>query len=561
MERIWLKHYPAGVPADINADQYPNLVTLLEQSFAKYAHRPAYTNMDKTLTFKQTDQLSSAFGAYLQKNLGLLPGEKIAIMMPNCLQYPIALFGALKAGLVVVNTNPLYTPREMEHQFNDAECKAIVIMENFAANLEKIIGKTGIKHIITTQLGDLLGFPKRNIVNFVVKNIKKMVPSFSLKGTIPFSQALAEGQKLELNRYYAQPDDVALLQYTGGTTGVSKGAMLTHRNLCANMEQVGTWLNASSLNEGEEFIVTALPLYHIFAFTVNCLCMVKFGGRNLLITNPRDIPAFLKELKKYPVTLFTGVNTLFNALLNHPDFGSIDFSRYKVCIGGGMAVQRPVAEKWKQVTKCTLSEGYGLTESSPVLTVHPLDGTGRIGTIGLPVPSTQVKIVSESGEEVPLGERGEIIASGPQIMKGYYRRPEDTAQVVKNGWLYTGDIGIMDPDGAVRIVDRKKDMILVSGFNVYPNEIEEVLASHAGVLEAAAVGVPDSKSTEAVKVFIVRRDPNLTAEQLEEHCRNNLTGYKVPKYIEFREELPKTNVGKILRRTLRDEELAKQSKS
>ena len=550
----WFKNYPDGIPTEINADAYTNIVELVEDGFKKYAKLPAFTCMDKMLTYGDIDKLSAGFGAYLQKNLALKPGDCIAIMMPNCLQYPIALFGAMRAGLRVVNTNPLYTPREMEHQFNDAEVKAVVIVENFASNLQQIIGHTGIKHIILTGLGDLLGFPKSAIVNLVIRKVKKMVPSYSLPNAIKFKEVLSKGKRLSLNVHRAKPNDIALLQYTGGTTGVSKGAMLTHRNIVSNMEMISAWMGNGNLEEGKEIVITALPLYHIFAFTVNCLSMVKHGAHSILITNPRDMPGFIKTLQKYPFNLLTGVNTLFNGLLNQPDFASIDFSHLKITVGGGMAVQKAVAKKWKEVTGCALAEGYGLTEASPVLTINPLDGGDRIGTIGLPVPSTDVRIVDDSGKDVPLGERGEIIAKGPQIMLGYYKCPKATADVIKDGWLYTGDIGVMDEDGFTRIVDRKKDMILVSGFNVFPNEVEDVVASHSGVLEVAVIGVPDAKSGEAVKCFVVKKDPNLTIEDLRTHCRENLTGYKVPKHYEFRDDLPKSGVGKILRRLLKEEQ-------
>lgn len=550
-ERIWLKNYPQGVPTDISLNEHTNLVQLIDHNLQKYATLPAYSNMGKTLTFEDINQKSTYFAAFLQQSLKLQPGDRIAIMMPNCLQYPIALFGALKAGLVVVNTNPLYTPREMEHQFNDSEAKAIVIIENFACNLQKIIQNTKIQHVITTSLGDLLGFPKSIIVNTVVKYVKKMVPAYALPTAIPFNTTLTTGKNLPLKTHQAAPNDVAMLQYTGGTTGVSKGAMLTHQNMLANMEQISAWM-ASHLKEGQETMITALPLYHIFAFTVNCLTMLKAGAHNVLITNPRDLEAFIKDLQKYKFTVFTGVNTLFNALLNHPKFNTIDFSHLKVSVGGGMAVQKVVAEKWKTATNCYLCEGYGLTESSPVLTVNPLNGTGRIGYIGLPVPSTYLSLVDDDGNPVPMGEVGEIIAKGPQVMLGYYNRPDETAKVIKNGWLYTGDMGVIDSEGFIKIVDRKKDMILVSGFNVYPNEVEDVVALHPGVLEVAAVGVPDEKSGEAVKIFVVKKDPNLTEKDLIKHCQENLTAYKIPRQVEFKTELPKTNVGKILRRMLKE---------
>lgn len=552
IEKIWLKQYPANLPAEINADRYSNLVEVFEEAFAKYSRQPAFSNMGKTLTFAEIDEQSEAFAAYLQQGLGLQVGDRIAIMMPNCLQYPIALFGAFRAGLVVVNTNPLYTPREMEHQFKDSGAKAIVIVENFAANLEKIIAQTSIQHVILTGLGDLLGFPKKQLVNAVLKYVKKMVPAYHLPKAIPFSRALSEGGRMDWKKVSIKNSDTAVLQYTGGTTGVSKGAILTHRNLIANMEQISALMDSYRITDGKQIVITALPLYHIFAFTVNLMTKTKHGAHNILISNPRDMKAFTAELKKYPFTFITGVNTLFNGLLNYPDFASVDFKSMRVAIGGGMAVQRAVAERWRQVTGIPLSEGYGLTEASPVLTMNPLDEKGRLGTIGLPVPSTLIRLVDDDGKDVPLGETGEIIAQGPQVMQGYYNRPDETDKVIKEGWLYTGDMGVMDTDGYVRIVDRKKDMILVSGFNVYPNEIEDIVATCPGVLEVAAVGVADEKSGEAVKIFVVKKDPNLTKEAIINHCRQHLTGYKIPKFCEFREELPKTNVGKILRRMLKD---------
>ncbi len=554
-ERPWLKLYPKGVPANVDVDAYPTVTAMLDETFAKYRGKVAFSCMGKSLTFDEIDRLSTQFGAYLHSR-GLQPGDRIALMMPNLLQYPIALFGALRAGLVIVNTNPLYTPREMLHQFNDSGAKAIVIAENFASNLEKILGQTQIKTIILASIGEMLGFPKGLIVNFVVRSVKKMVPKYTLPNTVTFTQALAGGHKFSLPKVDGKPEDVILLQYTGGTTGVSKGAMLTNRNLVANMVQMRAWMQPF-LKEGEEVALCPLPLYHIFAFSVNCLALMAQGAENVLITNARDIPSLVKVLKERPVSLITGVNTLFNALLNHPDFASCDFSRLKITTGGGMAVQKPVAERWQQVTGCFLSEGYGMTEASPVITANPFDGSGRLGTIGLPFPSTDVRIVNELGSPIGVGEVGEIQCKGPQVMKGYYNRPEATADTIRDGWLCTGDIGLMEPDGYFRIVDRKKDMILVSGFNVYPNEIEEVVVAHPKVLEAAAIGVPDEKSGEVVKLFVVKKDASLKEDELIEYCRQNLTGYKVPKFVEFRTELPKTNVGKILRRELRDEALKK----
>lgn len=552
LQKIWLKSYAANVPAEINADRYSNLSEVFEEAFAKYSRQAAFSNMGKTLTYSDIDELSEAFAAYLQNGLGLQAGDRIAIMMPNCLQYPIALFGAFRAGLVVVNTNPLYTPREMEHQFKDSGAKAILIVANFAANLEKIVAQTPIQHIIVTGLGDLLGFPKSILVNSVLKYAKKMIPPYHLPKAIAFNTALREGKKHSLKKTNVKNSDIAVLQYTGGTTGVSKGVILTHRNLIANMEQISVLMEAYCITDGKQVVITALPLYHIFAFTVNLMTKTKHGAHNILISNPRDMKAFVGELKKYPFTFITGVNTLFNGLLNYPEFASVNFSNMRAAIGGGMAVQRAVAEKWKQITGHTLSEGYGLTETSPVLTMNPLDEKGRIGSIGLPVPSTNIRLVDDDGNDVALGENGEIIAQGPQVTQGYYNRPDETEKTIKDGWLYTGDIGVMDNDGFIRIVDRKKDMILVSGFNVYPNEIEDIVATCPGVLEVAAIGVPDDKSGEAVKIFVVKKDDNLTKDAIIAHCREQLTGYKIPKHCEFRTELPKSNVGKILRRMLKD---------
>ncbi len=550
--RPWLNHYSPGVPANINPDEYPSLLALMEASIEKYDKKPAFTNMGKTITYRELGQKARKLAAYLQSR-GLEPGDRIALMMPNTLQYPIALLGSLMAGLVVVNTNPLYTPREMKHQFTDSGAKAIIIAENFASNLQKIIHDTNIKTVIRTSIGELLGGLKGPIVNFVIRHIKKMVPSYDLKNSVTFSHALKEGKKFSINSVEETPDRVIVLQYTGGTTGVSKGSMLTNRNLVSNALQIRAIMNPF-LKEGEETAGCPLPLYHIFAFTVNCVAMMSFGSHSILITNARDIPSVIKEFKKYPISMFTGVNTLFNALLNHPDFEKVDFSSLKVTVGGGMAVQRAVAEKWLQVTGCHLNEGFGMTESSPLASVNPIDGTGRLGTVGLPAPSTLMRIVDEEGKPLPPNEIGEIQVKGPQIMKGYYNRPDETAKTIVDGWLNTGDIGIMLPDGFFKIVDRKKDMILVSGFNVFPNEIEDVLAAHPKVLEVAAVGVPHEKSGECVKVFIVKKDKSLKEKEVIEYCRENLTGYKVPKHVEFRDELPKTNVGKILRRALREEE-------
>ena len=550
-EHIWHKHYPKGIPHEIDKTQYKNILELLEEAFSKYGDLPAYENMDVGISFKELDKYSADFAAFLQNEAGLKQGDRIALQMPNLLQYPIAMFGALRAGMVVVNTNPLYTTREMEHQFNDAEVSAVVILSNFACNLEKVIGNTKIKKVIITDIGDMLGGLKGAITNFVVKRIKKMVPAYNIPGAIRFKKALSLGQKHKYKRPEVATDDIGYLQYTGGTTGVAKGAMLTHKNILANMQQISAWM-IPLLRERNEVIITALPLYHIFALTVNCLAMLKIGAKNILITNPRDMPGFVKELRKHDFTVFTGVNTLFNGLLNQEDFARLDFTNLKIAVGGGMAVQKAVAEAWENTTGVSLAEGYGLTESSPVLTCNPIDGTERIGTIGLPVPSTEIRIVDDAGNDVPLGERGEIIGKGDQVMLGYWKRPEATDEVIKDGWLYTGDIGIMDETGFTKIVDRKKEMINVSGFNVYPNEIEDVVASHDKVLEVGAIGVPDPKSNEAVKIFVVKKDDSLTPEELRAHCKEKLTGYKVPKYVEFKDELPKSNVGKILRRLLKE---------
>ncbi|HMY49509.1 MAG TPA: long-chain-fatty-acid--CoA ligase [Rhodocyclaceae bacterium] len=552
MDKIWLQSYPPGVPPEVDLDEFSSLVDLFEQSVRKFAARTAYVNMGKSLTYGELDELSARFAGWLQGELGLGPGARVALMMPNCLQYPVAMFGVLRAGLTVVNVNPLYTARELEHQLKDAGCEAIVIVENFAHTLQDVLPSTPVRHVVTTGLGDLLGFPKSLLVNFVVRHVKKMVPAWSLPGSIAFREALAKGATHPLRPVMLGHEDLAFLQYTGGTTGVAKGAMLTHGNIVANLQQAHAWIGPY-VREGEELIVTALPLYHIFSLTANCLTFFKIGAENLLITNPRDIPGFIAELAKVRFTAITGVNTLFNALLNHPDFEKLDFSSLRLALGGGMAVQQAVAERWKAVTGRPLAEAYGLTETSPAVCINPLDLPEFNHSIGLPISSTDVSLRDDEGYEVLLGEPGELCVKGPQVMKGYYNRPEDTARVfTRDGYLRTGDVAVIAPDGYVRIVDRKKDMILVSGFNVYPNEVEDVVASHPGVLEVAALGVPDERSGEAVKIFVVRKDPTLTAEALIAHCRQGLTGYKVPHYVEFREELPKSNVGKILRRALRD---------
>ena len=555
MEKIWLKSYPKGVPAEINPDAYRSIPQLIDENAGKYRDRPAYICMGKTLTFGDVDQLSARFGAWLQSR-GLSKGARVAVMMPNVLQYPVSVFGILRAGCTVVNVNPLYTPRELEHQLKDSGAEAIVILENFATTLEHVLARTPVKHIVVASLGDLLG-ARGLIVNFVVRNVKKLVPAFDLPGAIRFNAAIGQGAGLALKKPDLGPADLAFLQYTGGTTGVSKGAMLTHRNVIANMEQVSAWF-APTRNENEPMVMVApLPLYHIYALTCNCLFMLRDGGCNLLIPNPRDIPGFIKELKSNRFTAISGLNTLYNALLNHPEFKDIDFSQLRTTSAGGMAMQKVVAERWKSVTKVPVLEGYGLTETSPVATTNPVDITDFTGTIGLPVPSTVITIRDDEENILPTGKVGEICIAGPQVMKGYWQRPEETAKVLgADGFLHTGDIGVMDDKGFIRIVDRKKDMILVSGFNVYPNEIEQVVSSMPGVLEVAAIGVPDEHSGEVPKLFIVRKDPSLTEAQVLEYCKEQLTGYKRPKYVEFRAELPKTNVGKILRRALRDEKKA-----
>ncbi|NUZ10218.1 long-chain-fatty-acid--CoA ligase FadD [Pseudoalteromonas sp. McH1-7] len=550
MEKIWLKRYPEGMPETIDPEHYNSLLELFEKSFADYAQYPAYSNMGKTLTYQQVDEKTKAVASYIQNELKLGRGDKVAVMMPNLLQTPITILGVLRAGCTVVNVNPLYTVRELEHQLNDSESKAIFILANFAHTLEQALPKTQVKHVVLTEIGDMLGGLKKHLVNFVVKHFKKMVPDFSLANTIPFKHVIA-ADPAKYNKPDISLSDLAFLQYTGGTTGVSKGAMLTHGNMVANLEQVSGCLD-KVLDKGKEVVITALPLYHIFALTANCLTFMKYGGHNILITNPRDMPAFVKELAKYPFTAITGVNTLFNGLLNTPGFADLDFSTLKMSLGGGMAVQRPVAERWQKVTKSKLMEGYGLTECAPLVTICPHDLDAYNGSIGLPAPSTDIKIIDENGHETPKGEPGELCVKGPQVMAGYYNRPDATAECLKDGWFATGDIATYDDDGFFYIVDRKKDMILVSGFNVFPNEIEEVVAMHEGVLEVAAVGVPHEVSGEQVKVFIVKKDPSLTEKDIIAHCRDNLTNYKVPKLVEFRDELPKTNVGKILRRALKE---------
>ena len=550
-DRPWFKNYPAGMPANIDPDQYPSLLGILDETFKKYRNRPAFVGFDKELSFDEVDKMSNNFAAYLHSR-GLEPGDKIALMMPNILQYPIALFGAMRAGLIIVNTNPLYTTREMKHQFTDSGAKAIVIVENFAYNLEQVIAETGIKTVIVTSMGEMLGTLKGFIVNAVVRYVKKMVPKYNLANTVSFKHAITEGAKFSIKPFETKGDDIAALQYTGGTTGVSKGAMLTHRNLIANMLQMRSGMTVALKDDGNEVAFCPLPLYHIFAFTVNCMGLFSLGAKNILVPNPRDQKAVIKDLKTYKPSVFIGINTLFNSLLNNPEFVALDHSALRVTCGGGMAVQKAVGEKWQAVTGCYLAEGYGMTETSPCASVNPVDGTGQLGTIGMPLPSTDMRIVNDAGEPLATGETGEIQIKGPQVMLGYYNRPEATAESIKDGWMSTGDIGLMAADGYFKIVDRKKDMILVSGFNVYPNEIEDVMVMHPKVLEAAAIAVKDAKSGEVPKIFIVKKDPSLTEAELFEHCREHLTGYKIPRYIVFMDDLPKTNVGKILRRELRD---------
>jgi len=551
MEKIWLQSYPKGVPAEIDIDHIPSLVALFEKACQTYADKVAYISMGREITYRQLDVEAREFAGWLQSK-GMQKGDRVALMMPNILQYPVALFGTLRAGCVVVNCNPLYTPRELEHQLKDSGAAAIVIVENFAHTLQQVISHTAVKHVVVTSMGEKLGGLKGAIVNFVVRRIKKMVPAWHLPGAISFKTALAQGRKSGFKTVALTQGDLAFLQYTGGTTGVSKGAMLTHANIASNVTQAYSWIKPV-VREGEEMIITALPLYHVFALTANCLTFLMIGARNLLIANPRDIPGFVKEWRKYPVTVVTGVNTLFNALLNNAEFGKLDFSTMRVTLGGGMAVQGPVAERWRKVTGVPLLQAYGLTETSPAATINPLDMNEFNGAIGLPISSTEISIRDDYGSEVPQGQVGEICIKGPQVMKGYWQRPEETANVFyPDGSLRTGDMGYVDKQGFVFLVDRKKDMILVSGFNVYPNEVEEAVAMHPGVSDVAAIGVPDEHSGEAVKIFVVRKDPAVNERMLIAHCRSVLTGYKVPKYIEFRDDLPRTNVGKILRRALKE---------
>ncbi|BET96773.1 long-chain-fatty-acid--CoA ligase FadD [Xenorhabdus taiwanensis] len=556
MEKVWLKHYPADVPAEIDPDRYSSLIEMFENAVARYADQVAFINMGEVMTFRKLEERSRAFAAYLQNGLGLKQGDRVALMMPNLLQYPVALFGILRAGMIVVNVNPLYTPRELEHQLNDSGTSAIVIVSNFAHTLEKIVFNTQVKNVILTRMGDQLSRPKGTLVDFVVKYVKRLVPKYHLPDAISFRSAIHKGYRMQYVKPDVKNEDLAFLQYTGGTTGVAKGAMLTHRNILANLEQARACYSPL-LKPGQELVVTALPLYHIFALTINCLFFIELGGQNLLITNPRDVNGTVKELSRYRFTALSGVNTLFNAWLNNPEFQKLNFSSLRLSVGGGMAVQRVVAEKWKNLTGRHLLEGYGLTECSPLVSANPHNLTYYSGSIGFPIASTEMKLVGNDGNEVSSGEVGEMWVRGPQVMKGYWNRLDATDEVLKDGWLATGDIASVDEKGFFRIVDRKKDMILVSGFNVYPNEVEDVVSSHPKVLESAALGVPSENSGEIVKVFVVRKDPSLTEDELKMHCRRYLTGYKVPKIVEFRDELPKSNVGKILRRELRNEELAK----
>jgi long-chain acyl-CoA synthetase len=559
-ENFWKDKYPVGVAAEINPDQYPNILAVLKESCQRFADKPAFSNLGKTITYGEMYQLSGDFAAYLQKHTDLKPGDRIAVQLPNVLQYPVVVFGAMRAGLVVVNTNPLYTAREMEHQFNDSGAKALICLANMAHLAEQVVPKTGVKHVIVTEVGDMLPTFKRLLVNAVIKHVKKMVPAYHLPQAVKLNDALAKGRGQSFNEASPSNADIAVLQYTGGTTGVAKGAMLTHRNLVANMLQVKALMGAN-LEEGCEVLIAPLPLYHIYAFTFHCMAMMLIGGHNILLTNPRDLPAVVKDLAKYRFTGFVGLNTLFVALCNNEEFRKLDFSSLKATFSGGMALQLATAERWKEVTGCAICEGFGMTETSPVATVNPFSAI-QLGTIGIPLPSTLCKIINDEGQELAIGEIGELCVKGPQVMKGYWQRQEATDEILDaDGWLKTGDIGLIQEDGYLRIVDRKKDMILVSGFNVYPNELEDVLATLPGVLQCAAIGVPDEKSGEAIKVFVVvKPGESLTKEQVMEHMRANLTGYKVPKAVEFRDVLPTTNVGKILRRELRDEELKKLGK-
>ncbi len=556
MKNTWTQHYPKSVPHSINPNEYQNILEISDEAIRKFRNKAAFSSFGVDLTFHELDIYSGRMASYFQNTLGLKKGDRIAIQMPNVLQYPIVLFAAFRAGLIIVNTNPLYTTTEMRHQFKDSGVKAIVIMANFAKLLEDVIKDTQIEHVIVTEMGDALPFPKRQLINFVVKTVKKMVPAYNVKHHT-WSEAMSKGAE----KTYVQPklthEDIAFLQYTGGTTGVSKGAILTHKNIIANVLQMNAWMKPR-LVEGEEIVITPLPLYHIFSLTVCSLGLMRIGAQNILIANPRDIPDFIKIMKKYKFTIITGVNTLFNALANNPKIKEVDFSHTKICVAGAMALQKAVKDNWFKATGTNLIEGYGLTEASPVVTCNPIDGTDRVGTIGLAVPNTDLKLVDDDDQEVAEGQPGEICVQGPQVMQGYYNRQDETDKVLKNGWLHTGDVGVFDTDGYLKIVDRKKDMILVSGFNVYPNEIEDVLAKHPKILEVAAIGVPDEHSGEVVKVVVVKKDPSLTEKEVTDFARLSLTNYKIPKHVEFRTELPKTNVGKVLRRALRDQPPAAQ---
>lgn len=549
-EELWLKNYPKGVNKTINADQYKNIMDVFDQAVKKFRNQKSFTNMGVSITFEQLDRLVGNFASFLQNELGLKKGDRIAIQMPNLLQYPVVMFGAIRAGLIIVNTNPLYTKKEMQHQFKDSGAKSIVILANFASHLEEIIKETEIESVVITEIGDGFSFLKKTLINTVVKRVKKMVPAYNLPQAYSYAKALQIGAQKPYREVRAEISDIAFLQYTGGTTGVSKGAILTHRNVLANMLQICEWMKPI-LVEGKEVIITALPLYHIFSLTVNCLTFMVYGGENILITNPKDIPGFIKTMVNTPFTVVTGVNTLYNALMNHPDFPKISFKKAKISVAGAMALQKAVYDRWKQKTGTLIFEGYGLTEASPVVCCNPINGGDQVGTIGMPLPSTKVRLVDDNNKAVGFGQEGELCVQGPQVMQGYWQRQDETDKVLINGWLHTGDIAVQLENGYFKIVDRKKDMILVSGFNVYPNEVEEAIASHPGVLEVAAVGVPDERSGEAVKAFVVKRDSKLTEKDVIEHAKLTLTNYKVPRSVEFKTELPKTNVGKILRRALK----------
>ena len=559
MEKPWLKNYPEGSEHELNTSEYDSILDMFDKAVREHPDRAVYINMGKVLTFRKLEERSRAFAAYLQNELKLERGERVALMMPNLLQDPIALFGILRAGLVVVNVNPLYTPRELEHQLQDSGAKAIVVVSNFASTLEKVVFNTDVKHVILTRMGDQLSFGKRTLVNFVVKYVKKLVPKYKLPNAVTFREVLSVGKYRQYVRPQIERDNLAFLQYTGGTTGVAKGAMLSHGNIIVNVFQ-SKWIAYPFVGDRhrERLAILALPLYHVFALTVNCLLFVELGITAVLITNPRDIPGFVKELKKYPFVAITGVNTLFNALLNNENFKEVNFSSLKLSVGGGMAIQQAVATRWHEITGCNIIEGYGMTECSPLIAACPVNVVKHNGSIGVPVPNTDIKIIKEDGAEAAIGEAGELWVKGEQVMQGYWQRPEATAEVLKDGWMATGDIVVMDESYSLRIVDRKKDMILVSGFNVYPNEIEDVVMLNYKVSEVVAIGVPNEVSGETIKIFVVKKDESLTRDELRQHCRQHLTGYKIPKDIEFREELPKSNVGKILRRVLRDEELAKR---